>query len=474
MRPTETAQAGASIRVDRLPSTRVRVIATLALSVVCGILGPRNASACSCLGPNPACRAFWTSSAVFVGDVMSIEDLPATSPPEPFLSTRRVHLRVRETFSGRPTSEVDVLTGRGGGDCGYPFAVGEAYVVFANARADGGLSTGICDLTKPLTEAATDLAYLRALPTMTETKARIFGRAEMWDDDESGATRPPRTPYAGAKVVAAGSAGRFTAVTGTDGSFEIRVPVGAYDVTAEVANGRYADVGVSIRPLTLPDLRACAETDVSVHSDGHVSGRVLDAHGRPVAGLTVEAAAEPAFDQAYFFPRHEARTAADGTFAITNVPPGDYVIGFNTRRGAGLGPYPRVLYSSNHAASPSVVALGAGARVAIGDFVVPPAVVIVPIAGVVRRDDGQSVEGTKIYLEGDDPRDFMLVGEPAVVDARGRFLLAGVSGYRYRVVAERSEADPRSGSRRLIQSDVVEVTATPVARPLVLTLSAGR
>lgn len=473
MRSTEAIRAGASARVHSFPSTRVRGITTLALSVICGFLGPRDASACWCLGPNPACRAFWTSSAVFVGDVMSIEDLPATSPPEPFLSTRRVHLRVRETFSGRPTSEVDVLTGRGGGDCGYPFAVGEAYVVSANARADGGLSTGICDLTKPLGEASTDLAYLRALPTLTETKARIFGKAEMWDDDESGVTRPRRTPYAGAKVVATGSTGRFAAVTATDGSFEIRVPVGAYDVTAEVGAGQYGDVSYLVRP-SVPDPRACAESNVSVHSDGHVSGRVLDTHGRPVAGLTVEADAQAAIDRPFFSPRHRARTVADGTFAITKVPPGDYLIGFNTHRDAGSWPYPRVLYSSNHAASPSVIVVRAGAHVAIGDFVVPPAVAIVPIAGVVRRDDGQSVEGTKVYLEGDDPRDFMLVGEPAVVDAHGRFLLAGVSGYRYRVVAERSEADPRSGNRRLIQSDVVEVTATPSARPLVLTLSAGR
>jgi hypothetical protein len=126
MRATEDRRAVSSARFQVLPSTRVRVIATLALSIICGFLGPRNASACSCLGPNPACRAFWTSSAVFVGDAVSIEDLPTTSPPEPFLSTRRVHLRVRESFSGRPPSEVDVLTGRGGGDCGYPFVVGEA------------------------------------------------------------------------------------------------------------------------------------------------------------------------------------------------------------------------------------------------------------------------------------------------------------------------------------------------------------
>jgi hypothetical protein len=268
--------------------------------------------------------------------------------------------------------------------------------VFANARADGGLSTGICDLTKLLAEAATDLAYLRALATMTEAKARIFGSAEMWDDDESGATRPRRAPYPGAKVVATSSTGRFAAVSGADGSFEIRVPVGAYEVTAEVGAGQYADVSSLVRPaVTLPDPRACAQNNVSVHSDGHVSGRVLDTHGRPVAGLTVEASAEASVDRPFFSPRHQARTAADGTFTITKVPPGDYVVGFNTRRDAGPLPYPRVLYSSGHAAGPSVIALGASAHVAIGDFVVPPAVVIVAIAGAVRRDDGQSVEGTR-------------------------------------------------------------------------------
>jgi hypothetical protein len=123
---------------------------------ICVLGLARPAFACSCMAPNPVCHSFWNTGAVFVGEVESITDLPMvrTSPPAFFLNSRRVHLRVREQFSGAHTEEVDVFTGLGGGDCGYAFAVGTSYLVFANARSDKNLATGICDRTKPLAEAA--------------------------------------------------------------------------------------------------------------------------------------------------------------------------------------------------------------------------------------------------------------------------------------------------------------------------------
>lgn len=295
---------------------------------------------------------------------------------------------------------------------------------------------------------------------------------EAWDDDESGVTRPRRLPYVGATVMVTGSAGHFSSVTGADGSFEIHAPVGEYDVTVEVAPGRYG--GAGFPHVTLPDPGACAESDIFVHSDGHISGRVIDADRRPVAGLTVEAGADAAVNQPFFAPRYRARTAADGTFTISELPPGPYAVGFNMRRVSGYGLYPRVLYSSNNDASPSVIALAAGAHVAIGDFVVPAAIGIARVTGLVDRDDHEPVAGVKVFLEVDDPQSMTLVGEPAVVDARGAFAIAVLPGYRYRVFAESEVTDPASGNPRIIRSDVVVVTGVRDAPPLLLTLKAAR
>src|ERR1700729_3707594 len=80
-------------------AVRVRLLATVALSVGGVLLTARDGRACTCVGPNPACRAFWVSSTVFTGDVVSIDAAPAETP-RTSVPLRRVHLRTREVWSG--------------------------------------------------------------------------------------------------------------------------------------------------------------------------------------------------------------------------------------------------------------------------------------------------------------------------------------------------------------------------------------
>ena len=49
--------------------------------------------------------------------------------------------------------------------CDYRFTDGERYLVYADADADGSIRTSICTLTKPLRNAAADLAYLAGTGT---------------------------------------------------------------------------------------------------------------------------------------------------------------------------------------------------------------------------------------------------------------------------------------------------------------------
>jgi hypothetical protein len=306
---------------------------------------------------------------------------------------------------------------------------------------------------------------------MSDTKASIFGKAQFWDPDEGVGTRPQPVPFAGAKVTATGLAGRFSVVTGADGLFDLRVPVGEYDLAAEVLSGKYTDLWF---PRTaLSDPRACAETGVSVHSDGRLSGRVVDARGRPVAGVTVEVGAKPAVESLSFTPRHAARTAADGTFTISKIPPGEYEVGLNLRRGGALSMYPRVVYSPKNAQVPSVLRLDASARLNIGDFIVPPAVDLVPISGVVRREDGNSPEGATIRLA--VPSDaYTFVGEPVVADASGKFTFAGIAGYSYGLMVEFRYIDPTTGVQRFIRTDETVLTASRGSQPIALILRVPR
>jgi hypothetical protein len=403
-----------------------------AVGLLIVLAGARAAESCSCIGPNPACAAVFHTDAVFTGQVMAIAD-PQGARPGTF-PTRRVHLRVTEAFKGVTAQEVDVDTGLGGGDCGYPFIVGVSYVVFASQRQAGApLATGICSPTRLVAGADADLAFLRSLAAPPPSRGRIYGAVTAWDDDPNDrrGVPAPRQPFSGARVVATGATGRFEASSGAFGAFEILAPVGTYSISFELPEGKYAQGGFS--PVELTDPRGCVEIPVAVHSDGHISGRVRDSLGGSISGLTVELVPADRQSERFFFPRSQARTTPGGTFEITKVPPGRYVLGFNTRSNL---PYPRTIFSEPDTATTArVVDLRPGERVSVGDLTVPASIELHTITGVVRDGQRLPIAGAKVYLKVPGAG-FELVGDAPVTGSDGRFELVVLRGYRYDVYAE--------------------------------------
>jgi hypothetical protein len=64
-------------------------------------------------------------------------------------------------WEGGTSERVFVRTGSGGGDCGYAFALGGLYLVYAHGDRDT-LNTGICMRTRPWTSAYEDSVALGA------------------------------------------------------------------------------------------------------------------------------------------------------------------------------------------------------------------------------------------------------------------------------------------------------------------------
>jgi hypothetical protein len=92
---------------------------------------------CSCVPPGPISSARSGDETIFEGSVLQERDTTIWRAGGP----RLVHLRTRwrvltlnvvRVWNGAPTDTIEILTGFGGGDCGYPFVVGEQYVVFAS------------------------------------------------------------------------------------------------------------------------------------------------------------------------------------------------------------------------------------------------------------------------------------------------------------------------------------------------------
>lgn len=291
------------------------------------------ALACSCNGTSgPPCQAAWTADVVFAGIVSAVEPIDHDAFDAPYQSVL-VRFDVERGFVNAVPGSLEIVTGRGGGDCGYSFTTGGRYVVYASKTPSGRLSTGICSRTRPLDKAEGDIRYLTSMPA-TGTGGRVYGRVHESRRDPAEERAVDYGPVDGVTISLRGATFVREVVTDTRGQYQIpNLPTGK--VTVSVVPPVGFDMRYLERQLELRDLRACSEMDFTISQIGSVSGRVVDASGRPVAGVAVEAvAAELAgFDPPAF--QDPARTDNRGVFEFEELPPGTYVFGVNLTKQSG-------------------------------------------------------------------------------------------------------------------------------------------
>ncbi|MGH2523183.1 MAG: hypothetical protein ACRDH2_11825 [Anaerolineales bacterium] len=164
-----------------------RRLAILLIVVTALAVRPRPAFACSCVWPPPdPPAAFAQYTAVFSGQVTGIADTGSI----PFLSQLRqwlgLHLpygrsvvfRVIDSWKGVATRTVGIRTGYGDADCGYAFAIGAQYLVYAfqgsmyAPQGQAELETGICTRTAEIALATPDLTYLQTQPKLALAPAK--------------------------------------------------------------------------------------------------------------------------------------------------------------------------------------------------------------------------------------------------------------------------------------------------------------
>ena len=150
------------------------------------LFADRPALGCQCAGKPTVVEQYAEASIVFVGKVEAVADRWSpfskvwlkirrwfNEDAQPSINLRRyctdygmqVLFSVERSWKGVSASEIMLFTGRGSGDCGVEFQVGERYVVYAYPRVRDGCQTNICTRTREITLAQEDLKVLGRYPT---------------------------------------------------------------------------------------------------------------------------------------------------------------------------------------------------------------------------------------------------------------------------------------------------------------------
>ena len=413
---------------------------------VLGFLAAR-AWGCSCaVSPagNPPCQSAWQYNAVFTGMVTEISDpgpltVPlGSSPPGPHsFPQRRVRIRITEALLGldRDQGEIVIETGAGGGDCGYNFRRGVDYIVYASKTPGGAYSTGICSPTRPVEDAATDLAYLhqlaRAAPT-AELRVTAWDVHGTWRSLGGNQRELPALP--GARITIDGPGVHQSSTTDSAGRHVFSgLPPGEYRVDGSLEG--YAIAG-AFRPIQV-HAQGCAEVALPLQLDRMVSGSILAKDGRPAPGVTVEAVpTRPRNENELPWAADSSTTDASGRYELRRLAAGDYYLGISLSRSPTLqSPYTRWFYPGvEDPAAAGIVHVSDRPEALRFDLTLPDTQRDRVIQGTVFWPDGRFAEGARISLE--DPRwPWQSPNLSATTDKQGRFLVHALDGTRYRIYA---------------------------------------
>jgi carboxypeptidase family protein len=393
-----------------------------------------NAFACECWLTRPPCEEYWQAEAVFIGTPKELSWIEFEDKlPEPVIKRKQpvFHFSVDHAFRGVTGSQVEVLTGMGGGDCGYGFKIGEQYLVYAirDAEHKKMLYTSACHRTRPVRNAGEDIEYIEGL-SKASPGGLVFGSVK-----RSGRTPEQPAPLEGVKITIEGQGKTVTVTTDGDGKFHASsLPEGSYKVRVSPPEGLSA--GRNESEIKVAD-RGCAGVEFWLAVDGRVSGRVIDAEGRPLSNCYVMLYSADAPNRYSGFSMN-ATTDDQGQYKMGLIPPGNYKLSVNYDGPSDKQPaeliksFPLVYYPGVLSADQAgVIVVGESAKVEGIDFRAP-ALIERTIEGAVLWPDGRPATNAQLicYLHGGRVR------PPVKIDEQGHFSFKIYEGMDAFLVAE--------------------------------------
>ncbi|HEU0176632.1 MAG TPA: carboxypeptidase-like regulatory domain-containing protein [Blastocatellia bacterium] len=398
-----------------------------------------NAFACVCWLTRPPCEEYWQADAVFIGTPKELSWFEYEDKlPELVIKRKEpvFHFSVDQAFRGVNGSQVEVLTGMGGGDCGYAFKIGEHYLVYASRDRDpqkkGMLATISCTRTRPLRDAGVDLEYIEGL-SKASPGGLVFGSVSKFNWPTANSAPGVSVPLEGVKITIEGQGKSVTVMTDSDGKFRASsLPEGSYKVRVAPPEGLSAgrNKGSNESEVKVAD-RGCATVTFELAVDGRVSGRVIDAEGRPLSDCYVMLNPTEA-EKRYSGFSDGASADGEGRYEIRRIPPGQYKLSviYHGPRGELLKAFPLFYYPgvlSDEQAG--VIVVGESAKVEDVDFRLP----IPPertMEGFVLWPDGRPAPNAQLtcYIHGG--------GATVKIDGQGHFSFKIYEGVDAVLVAE--------------------------------------
>ena len=282
---------------------------------------------CSRLGPSK-CGTWDKEAAVFVGTVVDVEN-PATERRDDQTGESRYQFHVDEALSGINGQEVEVYSGRGGGDCSVHFQKGKQYLVFPSSNG-AKLWAHTCSDTRPIEFAAAMLPQLRAMRDKSKV-ASLYGL--VYEMRQPAADISGLGDYhflSGIRVRITSRSKDVEAVTNEQGAFAFYdLPEGNYYYSVSLPPNRILFDGTlkdSAKLAALP-AGACYEDDLAVVPTGVIRGQVQDSDGNRMPCAGVQLFLADRYEQGG--PGlYEGQCCSD-YFEFENVSAGDYILVYN-------------------------------------------------------------------------------------------------------------------------------------------------
>ncbi|MYC82974.1 MAG: hypothetical protein F4X19_12910 [Acidobacteria bacterium] len=229
------------------------------------------------------------------------------------------------------------------------------------------------------------------------------------------------------------------ALTDRRGRYLLDLLRGRYRIQVEVPDSNYlprqyggsgdAEAGGF---LHIPTFDSFIVLDLSLTMGGSIAGRVRDEGEVPLAKATIRA--ESAVH------RVSTATGEDGSYLLSELPPGEFLISAGTRDQRYVSAY---YPESSHREDARPVAVEQRRKLTGIDFVLQRAGAI---RGRIRALKGmEPLEGVRVFAEkqGDSP-----ISRVATSDSQGRYRLAGLSPGSYLLSAGPPEGDERPGRQQ--------------------------